>query len=141
MVLYARDVMKAYTQTFSEDMNALEAARIMAREGVGFLILVDSTGKPSGIVTEWDFLHKVVAVQRDASALKLSDIMTRGIIGVEGKTPTEEVTDTMFRHSIRRIPVFEDGKLVGVITSRDIIRIFREYMDQLSRIISRFSSM
>ncbi|MCL5794096.1 MAG: CBS domain-containing protein [Candidatus Thermoplasmatota archaeon] len=141
MVLYARDVMKAYTRTFSEKMNALEAAKVMMRDGVGFLIIVDGSGKPSGIVTEWDYLHKVVAEQREASSLKLSDIMTAGVIGVEGKTPTDQVTEIMFKHSIRRVPVFEQGKLVGVITSRDIIRIFREYMDNLSRIISRFSSL
>jgi CBS domain-containing protein len=140
MVLYAKDIMKNYTKTFPADTNALDGAKIMQQDHVGFLIVHDSGGKPVGIVTEWDYISKVVAAEKDPRKVTLSQIMKEGIISVEAETPTEKVTVIMGKNLIRRIPVFENGKLIGVITSRDIIRIFKDYMDSISDIIARFGN-
>ncbi len=140
MVLYAKDIMKNYTKTFPADTNALDGAKIMQQDHVGFLIVHDSGGKPVGIVTEWDYISKVVAAEKDPRKVTLGQIMKEGIISVEAETPTEKVTVIMGKNLIRRIPVFENGKLIGVITSRDIIRIFKDYMDSISDIIARFGN-
>ncbi len=140
MVLYAKDIMKNYTKTFPADTNALEGAKIMQQDHVGFLIVHDSGGKPVGIVTEWDYISKIVAAEKDPRKVTLGQIMKEGIISVEAETPTEKVTVIMGKNLIRRIPVFENGKLIGVITSRDIIRIFKDYMDSISDIIARFGN-
>ncbi|MCL5678719.1 MAG: CBS domain-containing protein [Candidatus Thermoplasmatota archaeon] len=140
MVLYAKDIMKNYTKTFPADTNALDGAKIMQQDHVGFLIVHDSGGKPVGIVTEWDYISKVVAAENDPRKVTLGQIMKEGIISVEAETPTEKVTVIMGKNLIRRIPVFENGKLIGVITSRDIIRIFKDYMDSISDIIARFGN-
>ena len=140
MVLYAKDIMKNYTKTFPADTNALDGAKIMQQDHVGFLIVHDSGGKPVGIVTEWDYISKIVAVEKDPRKVTLGQIMKEGIISVEAETPTEKVTVIMGKNLIRRIPVFENGKLIGVITSRDIIRIFKDYMDSISDIIARFGN-
>ena len=140
MVLYAKDIMKNYTKTFPADTNALEGAKIMQQDHVGFLIVHDSGGKPVGIVTEWDYISKIVAAEKDPRKVTLGQIMKEGIISVEAETPTEKVTVIMGMNLIRRIPVFENGKLIGVITSRDIIRIFKDYMDSISDIIARFGN-
>ncbi|MCL5667904.1 MAG: CBS domain-containing protein [Candidatus Thermoplasmatota archaeon] len=140
MVLYAKDIMKNYTKTFPADTNALDGAKIMQQDHVGFLIVHDSGGKPVGIVTEWDYISKIVAAEKDPRKVTLGQIMKEGIISVEAETPTEKVTVIMGKNLIRRIPVFENGKLIGVITSRDIIRIFKDYMDSISDIIARFGN-
>ncbi|MCL4358615.1 MAG: CBS domain-containing protein [Candidatus Thermoplasmatota archaeon] len=140
MVLYAKDIMKNYTRTFPADTNALDGAKIMQQDHVGFLIVHDSGGKPVGIVTEWDYISKIVAAEKDPRKVTLGQIMKEGIISVEAETPTEKVTVIMGKNLIRRIPVFENGKLIGVITSRDIIRIFKDYMDSISDIIARFGN-
>jgi len=140
MVLYAKDIMKNYTKTFPSDTNALDGAKIMQEDHVGFLIVHDSGGKPVGIVTEWDYISKVVAAEKDPRKVTLGQIMKEGIISVAADTPTEKVTVIMGKNLIRRIPVFENGKLIGVITSRDIIRIFKDYMDSISDIIARFGN-
>ena len=140
MVLYARDIMKNYTKTFSASMSALEGAKIMQQDHVGFLIVHDSDGTPTGIVTEWDYISKIVAAEKDPRNVTIGQIMKEGIISVEADTPTEKVTVIMSKNLIRRLPVFEKGKLIGVITSRDIIRIFKDYMDSISEIIARFGN-
>jgi len=140
MVLYAKDIMKNYTRTFPVDLTALEGAKVMQQDHVGFLIVSDSHGKPTGIVTEWDYISKVVAAEKDSRKVTIGEIMNNGIISVEADTPTEKVTIIMGKNLIRRIPVFDKGKLIGVITSRDIIRIFKDYMDSISDIIARFGN-
>ena len=104
MVLYAKDIMKNYTKTFPADTNALDGAKIMQQDHVGFLIVHDSGGKPVGIVTEWDYISKVVAAEKDPRKVTLSQIMKEGIISVEAETPTEKVTVIMGKNLIRRTP-------------------------------------
>jgi signal-transduction protein with cAMP-binding, CBS, and nucleotidyltransferase domain len=140
MVLYAKDIMKNYTKTFPPTTLAIEGARVMQQDRVGFVVVEDKDGKPAGIVTEWDYISKIVAGEKDPKKVTIGEIMNTGIISVEANTPTEKVTVIMSKHLIRRIPVFENGKMIGVITSRDIIRIFKDYMDSISEIIARFGN-
>lgn len=139
MVLYARDIMKEYTTMLNADISASEAAKIMSNDHVGFVIVkVDE--KPHGMVTEWDFVNKIIAKGQDPSTVKLSDIMNAPLMSVDPKTPTDQVTVLMNKHGVRRVPVVENGRLIGVITSRDVLRIFKDYMDNLSDVIARFGN-
>ncbi len=137
MVLYAKDIMKPYTNLFNGNLTAREAAKIMSNDHIGFII-VEKDGKPYGIVTEWDYVNKIVSKDLDPKDVKLCDIMNAPLKSISPNTPTDQVTEIMNKEGIRRLPVVENGKLVGVITSRDILRIFRDYMDNLSDVIARF---
>ena len=140
MVLYAKDIMKEYTNMLGEDTNALEASKIMSNDHVGFVVVKDNEGKPHGMVTEWDYVNKIISKGIDPSKITMGELMASPIISVDPKTPTDKITVMMSKNGIRRIPVIENGKLVGVITSRDIIRIFKDYMDNLSDVIARFGT-
>ncbi|MCL5782692.1 MAG: CBS domain-containing protein [Candidatus Thermoplasmatota archaeon] len=139
MVLYARDIMKEYTLMLSAETSAHEAAKIMSNDHVGFVI-VQIDNKPHGVVTEWDFINKIIARDLDPRNVKLKDIMNTPLMSVDPKTPTDQVTVLMNKHGVRRLPVIENGKLIGVITSRDVLRIFKDYMDNLSDVIARFGN-
>ncbi|MCL6090944.1 MAG: CBS domain-containing protein [Candidatus Thermoplasmatota archaeon] len=139
MVLYARDIMKEYTLMLSAETSAQEAAKIMSNDHVGFVI-VQVDNKPHGVVTEWDFINKIIAKDLDPRKVKLKDIMNTPLMSVDPKTPTDQVTVLMNKHGVRRLPVIENGKLIGVITSRDVLRIFKDYMDNLSDVIARFGN-
>lgn len=132
--------MQKASSTLSSSMKALSAAKIMANDHVGFMI-VDVNGVPSGIVTEWDFIAKIISKGLNPEDLTLGDIMEKDLFWVEPDTPTEKVVALMNERGIRRIPVMKNGRLLGVITSKDIMRIFRDYMDNLTEIISRFGDL
>lgn len=140
MVLYAQDIMKQYTTMLSGELSVLEASKIMASDQVGFVI-IQIDGDPVGIVTEWDLINNVVSKEVDTRKVKLKDIMKQNMISVAPDTPTDKVADMMNRNGIRRIPVISNGRLLGVITSRDILRVFKEYMESLSQIIDRFGNL
>lgn len=139
MVLYAKDIMKEYKLMMTEETTASQAAKVMSNDHVGFAI-VQRDGKPIGMVTEWDFVNKIVAKDLDPKTVKLSDIMNTPLMSVDPKTPTDQVTVLMSKNGVRRLPVVENGRVIGVITSRDVLRIFKDYMDNLSDVIARFGS-
>ncbi len=137
MVLYARDIMRDYKLTFPEEMNALEAAKIMARDHVGFMVIAEND-EIKGMITEWDYVNKIVSKELDPASIKIGDIMNGPVVSIGPDTPTYKVAEIMSKNGIRRLPVMEKGKLIGVVTSRDILRTFKDYMDSISDIISRF---
>ena len=139
MVLYAKDIMRNYTFMMNPDTTALEAAKIMSQDHTGFVI-IQKDGAPYGIVTEWDYVNKIVAQGLDPAKVKLGDIMAHPLHSVTPKTPTDQLTVMMSKEGIRRIIVLENNKLIGVVTSRDVIRIFKDYMDNLSDVIARFGN-
>ncbi|MCL4342617.1 MAG: CBS domain-containing protein [Candidatus Thermoplasmatota archaeon] len=137
MVLSAGDIMRKDLSTVSGDISVLDASRIMMNDGAGFLIITNN-GVPDGIITEWDVLVKVTAKQLDPSKTLIREVMTRNFIYVGPDSPTNRVVSIMKENKIRRLPVIENGKVVGVITSRDIIRIFEDYMDNIAEVSSRY---
>lgn len=140
MVLNAGDVMRKDVRTVSGEVSVLDASRIMESSGTGFLI-VEIDGAPAGIVTEWDILVKATAKQLDPSRIPVKEIMTRNFIYVTPGTPTNKLVSVMKENRIRRLPVMDGGRVVGVITSRDIIRIFEDYMDNVAEVSSRYGIM
>ncbi|MEM3852152.1 MAG: CBS domain-containing protein [Methanomassiliicoccales archaeon] len=135
MVMYAREIMTELKETVSGQTTLLQATQLMVVSGTGFLIVMD--GKRTGIVTEWDIV-KAVAGQTDLRSTHLKDVMRSPVMSVTPDTPTDVVASMMAEKGIRRLLVEEDGKIIGVITSKDILRIFRRYVDEVTAAITRF---
>ena len=119
-------VMEVMSQTpvvVSPDDTVEKAASMMRAQEVGSLIVVEG-GRPAGIVTERDIVTKVAAPNRAARDVRVREIMTSPVVAIH---PHDEVADAarvMADRKIRRLAVVDNGKLVGVITENDIIRIW-----------------
>ncbi|MCL4334582.1 MAG: CBS domain-containing protein [Candidatus Thermoplasmatota archaeon] len=137
MVLTAADIMRKPPKTVSPDISVSESSKIMRDTGEGFLIIREGTDI-LGIVTEWDLVSKVMAAGIDPDSIKIEKIMTRNFIHIPPDTPTIKITETMREHGIRRLIVMNGRELLGVITSRDILRIFKDYVENVSEIVYRF---
>ena len=79
--------------------------------------------KPLGIITESDIIKKVVAENLKASDVYVEEIMSSPIIVIDPYSALEEAMKIMGKCNIRRLPVVEKGKLIGIITHKDISRI------------------
>jgi signal-transduction protein with cAMP-binding, CBS, and nucleotidyltransferase domain len=139
MVLFAKDILEPTFLSLPPDTNALEAARSMKEKHQGYLIVVVDN-KPEGIVTEWDYLSKVVAEGRDASQVTLRELMSQGLISVSANDGIETVAKVMTERGVRRVLVLQNGKVMGVITSRTILARLNEYVDQVSVTIARLQA-
>ncbi len=124
MDILLKDIMVRDVVTISPDKTAQEAARLMAEHGIGSVVVMDSD-KVVGIVTERDLVRKVCAKDIPSSRVRIQDVMSTPIITGEPDLPIEAAVQRMFNNKIRRLPVVENGKLVGIVTISDIAKHMR----------------
>ena len=106
--------------TASEDATIREAAEIMADRGISSLVLVDSHGYPSGMITDRDLRSKVIAKGRDIAG-RVGEIMSVAIIKSDSRDYCFEALLKMMRYNIHHLLVVEKGELRGIITGHDLM--------------------
>ena len=116
---------------------AFDCARRMADGHQGYAILLKD-GRLEGIVTEWDFLAKVVARGVDPATIPVASLASAPVAFCDVDDPTDQVVVRMAREGVRRMVVTQGGRVVGMITSKDVIKAFKPYIDKISADISRF---
>ena len=140
MVLVAKDIVEKEFLSLSRETTALEGARQMKVKRHGYAIIASSTGSPEGIVTEWDYLSKIVAEGRDPSHVRLGEIMTSDLVSVDANVGLDQVAQLMTQKGIRRVLVLKDRKVIGVITAAIMLSRLKEYVDKVSSTIARLQS-
>jgi CBS domain-containing protein len=117
-----KEAMKSNPIVVKPKITVLEAAKLMKEKKIGNVIVVENN-QPIGILTESDIIKKVVAEGKTAKTVLVEEVMTTPVIVAEPYIPVEEAMKTMGKCNIRRLPVVENGKLIGIITHKDISRI------------------
>lgn len=140
MVLFAKDIAEPEFISLSNDINSLEAAKQMKQNHKGFVVVVTQEGKPEGVVTEWDFLSKIVAENKDPSTVRLSEIMSKELVTVKANDGIDSVAKLMADKGIRRVIVVQDGKIIGAVTSKTILRRLEDYVNNVSAQIARLQA-
>jgi malate dehydrogenase (oxaloacetate-decarboxylating) len=140
MVLIAKDIVEEDFLSLPKDTTAVEAARQMKARSHGFAIIAAPGGVPEGIVTEWDYLAKIIADGKDPAKVKLGDIMTGNLVSVDASEGIDQVAQIMTQKGIRRVLVIKDHKVLGVITAKTMLSRLKEYIDRVSSQIARLQS-
>jgi CBS domain-containing protein len=116
-----REIMRP-ARTVMKGISVRDAARIMNKHRIGSLIVFDEKNKSvAGIVTERDILEKVTADDKIASKIKVDDIMTKNVISISPEAYIDDAVYLLIQHKIKKLPVVENGELVGIVTSTDMI--------------------
>ncbi|ATZ61797.2 MAG: CBS domain-containing protein [Methanosarcinales archaeon Met12] len=129
-----REIMTKEVVTAEGDMRASVAGEKMIAHNVGSLIIVED-GKPVGIVTERDMVRKIISENITPGSVTLRDLMTQPLISIRGDESLDEAARKMMRLDIRRLPVVEENKLVGIVTDTDIIAVSPGLTDILTNLI------
>ena len=119
-----RDIMIKKVITITREKTAQDAAILMAEHATGSVIVVNGESIV-GIVTERDLVRKVCTKDVPSSKIPLSDVMSSPVISAEPDMPIETAVQRMFNNKIRRLPILENGKLVGIVTVSDLAKHFR----------------
>lgn len=119
-----RDIMTKDIVTIDGGRSALEAARLMTDKGISSLFVLKD-GAPAGIVTERDFIKKICAKELAISQVKVIDIMSKVRTTASPETPIEVAVQRMINHRIRRLPIMEGDRIVGIITVTDLAKHLR----------------
>ena len=117
-----KEAMKANPAFVESKISVLEAAKTMKKRKIGNVIVVENK-HPIGILTESDILKKVVAEDKSAKEVQVKTVMSTPIIVIDPYVTLEEAMRTMGKCNVRRLPVVENNKLIGIITQKDISRI------------------
>jgi len=132
--LKVEDVMVKEVITIDENSTVKEAAEVMNKFEIGCLIAVRK-GKAMGIVTERDLLKRVIAEAKDAAKTKVKDVMSSPLVVVEPGTDLEEAVRLMFQMKIKKLPVVEGKRLVGLVSLTDIAR----FQPQMIKILKQLA--
>jgi len=120
-ILLVRDIMVRNVKTVRTDDTALDAVSKMNKFRIGSVI-VTNNGRPVGIVTERNILQRIVEPNLDPSVVRAKDIMSSPLVTIEADAAVEEAAKLMARSRVKKLPVVESGKIVGIVSSSDIVR-------------------
>jgi CBS domain-containing protein len=105
---------------------SLQSAAVkMAERDIGSIVIVQE-GKPIGIVTERDFVRRVAALGKDSRTLTVVDVMSTPLVTVGPECDINTAAKIMTDNNIKRLPVVEGERLIGIITSFDIAKVMAE---------------
>lgn len=116
------DIMSGHVVTVNQTDPIAAAARLMKRHNLGALPVCDDSGRLRGLVTDRDIVTRCVAMDYDPADTPLREIMSRGVLTCRGGDDVEKAVAAMGREQVRRIPVTEDGRPVGMLSLADIAR-------------------
>jgi CBS domain-containing protein len=119
-MLTAGAIMTPDLVTVRPDASIEEAIELILREQISGLPVTDDSGRLVGVITEFALL--AVAYDRRVKNHEVSQHMTRELITVEVDDPLSRVADLCIVHRVRRVPVLQEGRLVGIIARRDVLR-------------------
>ncbi|HVK26517.1 MAG TPA: CBS domain-containing protein [Actinokineospora sp.] len=129
----ARDIMHAGAECINEDESLLVAARMMRDLGVGSLPICGNDDRLHGIITDRDIVLKCCAEGRDPAEMKAQDLANGAPHCVRADADVSQVLRTMQTNRIRRVPVLDDNRLVGMISEADLARHLNE--EQIARFV------
>ncbi|HWV39836.1 MAG TPA: CBS domain-containing protein [Vulgatibacter sp.] len=116
------------------DSTALEAARALENNAIGAVLVLDQ-GRLAGLVTDRDLATRVTGRGLDPKETRLDRIMTRGVATLEPSASQQDAIELMCRLKVRRIPLVEEGNLVGMVTFDDLLLDEAAPLDELSAVV------
>lgn len=120
-MIIVRDIMAKNVKTVKTDDTVHAAVQKMNKFDIGSVI-VTASGRPVGIITETNIMRRIVEPRMDPDTVWAKDIMTAPLITIDPNADLAEAAKIMARNSINRLPVMDGDKLVGLISSTDIVK-------------------
>jgi CBS domain-containing protein len=116
----ASDIMTTPVVTTRPDAKLTDVIKLLLRHHISGVPVVDESGKLVGVITEYDIMN--FAQSGDAATTTASEAMTKEVITVRPDTSCVEIIDLFAQRRIRRVPVVERGRVVGIVSRRDLMR-------------------
>lgn len=123
--------------TVEPDVNVRRAVRAMNDFEIGCLVVVEA-GRVVGILTERDVLKRVVDEGRKPEETSVREVMSKPPITISPDADLETAIELMFKHKIKKLPVVENGKLVGLVTFTDLVRAQPALIQAVKRFMEIF---
>ena len=121
MAKTARDIMTPDAACVGENDTVLDAAKRLAELGVGSMPICGEDDRLKGMLTDRDIVVKVLAQGKDPASTRAGELATQGeVVTIGADDSLDEALRTMTEHKVRRLPVIDEHRLVGIISQADI---------------------
>lgn len=127
--MLVKDLMTPGAVTVEPGSSVALAAKLISRHNVGLLPVCAPGKRLRGVVTDRDIVLRCVAAEEDPAQTPVRDIMTRGCATLSPGDDCAEASRRMALHQVRRLPVVEEGRLVGMLSLSDLARSHRYDME------------
>jgi len=132
-----KEVMTRDVRACEPNATVVEAAKVMAQNDVGPVPIVED-GRLVGIVTDRDIVVRVVADGRDPNVTTVKEIASTNLVTVSPEDDLDEALNLLAEHQVRRLPVVESDRLVGIVAQADVARLGKdkktgEVVEEISR--------
>jgi CBS domain-containing protein len=138
MVNSVREAMTKDPRSIGPSASVVEAARVMRDEHIGSLPITDGDTL-MGMITDRDITTRVVAEAADLATTSVGDVYSQDLVSVEPDKDLEEALGLMARHQVRRLPVLEDGRLLGIVAQADIALTLSEDEKKTGELVEAIS--
>ena len=136
--MFVRDLMNSAVVSITPEESAALAARLLSRHDLGSLPVCGQNGRLVGIVTDRDIITRCVAAGEDPSRVPVQDIMSRAPVTIAPGDDIHAAARQMAARQVRRLPVVEGGKVVGMVSLGDLAKCGR-YEMEISRALTDIS--
>ncbi len=136
VTIKVEDVMVKEVMTIDDNVTVKEAADVMNKFDIGCLIAI-RRGKAIGILTERDILKRIVAGGKDAVKTKVKDVITSPLVVAEPSMDLGEAVKLMFQMKIKKLPVVDGKRIVGLVSLTDIARFQPQVISILKQLAAK----
>jgi CBS domain-containing protein len=133
-----RDAMTENPRSIGASASVVEAAQLMRDQHIGSLPITDDE-KLIGMITDRDITTRVVAQAADPTTTSVGDVYSQDLVSVEPDNDLEDAVQLMASHQVRRLPVVEDGRLVGIVAQADIALALTENEQRTGELVEAIS--
>ena len=132
--MLVREVMNKQVVTAKQEISLKEASKVMVDMRIGCLLILENE-KILGIITSTNIL-KAVAAGNDPETTLVESFMSKDVKTIEPDKTIEDAVDIMTQNKIKKLPVVEEGKIVGIITASDIVTIEPRLIENIASLMS-----
>jgi signal-transduction protein with cAMP-binding, CBS, and nucleotidyltransferase domain len=129
--LLVKDIMSSPAVTVDENLLANKVAALMDKHDYGCIIVTTKDGKPLGIITERDLVVRVLAKNIKPDDIKAKKVMTTPLMTIEPDATIADAAKRMSRLDIRRLAVIYKGKLVGIVSGKDVLHVMPDLLETM----------
>jgi CBS domain-containing protein len=133
-----KDYMDKEFPTIELEASVVDVAKLLMKQGRGYVIVLEK-GKPFGIITDWDLVSKILAIEKDPKKTPIRQITSTPLITIDPDQDLLKASELMQAKGIKRVPVVKGGVIYGVITSTNIAQKCGEYVNKSVKDILRWS--
>jgi CBS domain-containing protein len=120
MAQKVREIMSSHPVSLPGNASLVEAAKKMRDNDIGDVLIIEPDGRLLGIVTDRDIVVRGIANEREARSTTVSDVCSPDLVAVDADEDADRAVQMMRQRAIRRVPVMDDGQVVGVVSIGDM---------------------